>query len=48
MHARKLIETALLLKLFEAIEPELFRYPAITPRIFRSEVEKTVRTLSPV
>ena len=47
MHARKLIDTGLLLKFFEAIEPELFRYPAITPRIFRSEVEKTVRNLSP-
>ena len=34
-----LIEPAKALSLFEAIEPELYRYPAIDPKAFRARVE---------
>lgn len=37
-----LVDRAKLLQLFEAIEPELFRYPAIDPRRFRRAVLATV------
>lgn len=40
---RALVEPARLLELFEAIEPELYRYPAIDPATFREAVEEFVR-----
>jgi hypothetical protein len=36
---RGLVEPARALELYDAIEPELFRYPAIDPGTFRSRVE---------
>jgi len=39
MLERELIETAELRRLFAAIEPELFRYPAIDTAAFRRKVE---------
>jgi hypothetical protein len=40
MLARGLVEPRRLLELFEAIEPQLYRYPAIDPRAFRAAVEE--------
>ena len=40
MHARSLIDPQRLLELFAAIEPQLYRYPAIDPRSFRRAVEE--------
>jgi hypothetical protein len=40
MLERGLIEPARLVELFAAIEPELFRYPAIEPASFRRKVEE--------
>lgn len=45
MHERGLITPARLLKFFNAIEPDLYRYPAIEPRSFRLSVEETVAEL---
>lgn len=42
MLADGLIDRDRLLELFEAIEPELYRYPAIDPASFRRAVEDTV------
>lgn len=42
--ARGLVEVAQLRELFERIEPELFRYPAIDPPSFRRKVEETLGT----
>jgi hypothetical protein len=39
MRDRGLIQTSTLRELFEAIEPDLFRYPAINPAAFRVKVE---------
>lgn len=39
-----LVEPAKLLALFNQIEPELLRYPAITPANFRRAVETTIAT----
>ncbi len=39
MIERGLVEPARLLVLYEAIEPELYRYPAIDPPEFRRRVE---------
>lgn len=39
MVRRGLVEPARLLELFEAIEPALYRYPAIDPGAFRRSVE---------
>jgi hypothetical protein len=39
MIERGLVESAQLRELFEQIEPELFRYPAIDPAAFREKVE---------
>lgn len=46
MHERGLIEAARLLEFHRAIEPELFRYPAIDPPSFRRAVERVARELS--
>jgi hypothetical protein len=40
--ARGLVEPASVPELFEAIEPELFRYPAIDPAAFRRKVERAL------
>ena len=40
MFHRGLIEPSQMMKLFEAIAPQLYRYPAIDPRTFRQAVEK--------
>lgn len=40
-----LIEPDRLQELFEAIEPDLFRYPAIDPDTFRRSVEKFVESI---
>jgi hypothetical protein len=42
MLRRGLIERSELLRLFTAIEPELYRYPAIDPPSFRAAVEELV------
>jgi hypothetical protein len=39
-----LVEPARLRDLFAAIEPELFRYPAINPVAFRRKVEELLGT----
>lgn len=39
MRAGGLIENAQLSRLFETIEPDLYRYPAIDPRAFRAALE---------
>ncbi len=42
MLANGLVEKSKLIELFEAIEPRLFRYPAINPATFRRAVEAFV------
>jgi len=44
MLRRGLIERGELLRLFSAIEPELYRYPAIDPPSFRAAVEELAAT----
>jgi hypothetical protein len=39
MLARSLVDPARLRALYDAIEPDLYRYPAIEPRAFRRSVE---------
>ncbi len=41
--AERLIERTRLLELFEAIEPQLYRFPAIDPKAFRRAVEAVGR-----
>jgi Nucleotidyltransferase of unknown function (DUF6036) len=41
MHARHLIDPARLAEFFAAIEPQLYRYPAIDPGTFRKALERT-------
>jgi uncharacterized nucleotidyltransferase DUF6036 len=45
MARASLITTARLLEMFEAIQPQLFRYPAIAPQSFRHAVEEMVRRI---
>ncbi|MSP40401.1 MAG: hypothetical protein EXR70_18080 [Deltaproteobacteria bacterium] len=42
MFSRGLIEASKLKQFFEAIEPQLYRYPAIDPPAFRRAVESTI------
>jgi hypothetical protein len=42
MIAAGLIDRTEILRLYNAIEPELYRYPAITPAVFRRSVEQFV------
>jgi hypothetical protein len=42
MIERELVEPAQLRALYEAIEPQLYRYPAIDPRAFREKVDATL------
>jgi hypothetical protein len=46
MMKNRLIEPARLLELFSQIETELYKYPALNPRKFRSAVERVVHTRS--
>jgi hypothetical protein len=46
MHSRRLIDPTRLLELFAAIEPQLYRYPAIDPRSFRNVVKETAARLA--
>jgi hypothetical protein len=46
MAAAGLVEPAALLEHFEAIVPELYRYPAIDPPSFRHAVEDAVRAIA--
>lgn len=48
MRTHGLIDPTQLLDLFSAIEPELYRYPAIDPRSFRRSVEAVARELGTV
>ena len=41
----RLVEPTRLLELFEAIEPELFRYPAVDPRSFKEAVRAVVESV---
>jgi hypothetical protein len=43
MFTSELIQPEALLRLFELIEPELYRYPAIDPKTLRRRVEAVVR-----
>lgn len=43
MFETRLVEPARLRELFEAIEPELYRYPAIGPQRFRRAVESALQ-----
>jgi len=45
MFRRALIEPAQLKNLFEAIVPQLYRYPAIDPPAFRRALEKMIADL---
>jgi hypothetical protein len=47
MFGRGLIEPVELRKLFDAIEPQLYRYPAIDAPAFRRALEKTIETFGP-
>jgi hypothetical protein len=47
MSAQALITPARLWSLFETIEPDLFKYPAIHPPTFRSAVEHFIRRHTP-
>ena len=40
MIARGLVDPVRALELFNRIEPELYRFPAIDPRSFRARVER--------
>lgn len=42
MFARGLVDRAELLRLFEAIEPQLIRYPSIDPEVLRQKVKKAI------
>ena len=44
MFQRDLIEPTQLMKLFEAILPQLYRYPAIDPRAFQQAVAQAIGT----
>lgn len=44
--ARGLVEPAELLRLFEAIEPQLYRFPAVDPPALRKAVEAVVGSAS--
>jgi len=43
MRERGLVESERILALFEALEPELYRFPAIDPKSFRARVEAASR-----
>lgn len=45
MYRHRLVEPQMLLRLFEAIEPRLQRYPAIDPVRFREQVEGVLEKL---
>jgi len=43
MLARGLVERERLLAFYDAIEPDLYRYPAIAPHVFRQSVEAALK-----
>lgn len=43
MIARGLVDSVRLRELYDQVEPELYRYPAITPEAFRRKVENATR-----
>jgi hypothetical protein len=43
MIARGSVEPVRLIELFEAIEPELYRYPALDPRAFRRKLDAALK-----
>ena len=47
MHRLRLISADRLMELFAAIEPQLYRYPAIDPATFRKAVEGVAEELRP-
>jgi hypothetical protein len=47
MLERGLIDPARLLAFYEAIEAQLFRYPAVDPKSFRKAVEQFIRETAP-
>ena len=48
MIERRLVDPHRLLELFNAIEDQLYRYPALDPPAFRRAVERTVLEHPPV
>ena len=40
---RRLADAERLRELFEAVEPQLYRYPAIDPKSFRGRLEEALR-----
>lgn len=48
MRERKLIRPSRLMELFEEIEPELVRYPALNPSGFRSQTQAVVTRLEKI
>ncbi|MBL8180941.1 MAG: hypothetical protein JNL64_04960 [Blastocatellia bacterium] len=46
MFDSKLIEASRLLEFYDAIEPLIFKYPAINPEIFRSKVIAFIQTIA--
>jgi len=46
MHARGLIDPNKLRDLFAVIEPQIYRYPALSARTFREAVDRTVKALT--
>ena len=47
MISSRVVDTQKLLALFDAIEPELYRYPAINPAVFRRSVEDFIGRTRP-
>ena len=45
MFRRQLVDGARLLAFFVAIEPLIYRYPAIDPKRFRQAVDEVIATL---
>ena len=46
MFQRGLVQVGPLMKYFEAIEGQIYRYPALDPRVFRSAVENAINRLT--
>ena len=46
MIARGLVESSLLIELFDAIEPQLYRYPALAPAAFRRKLDVALSSLT--
>jgi len=46
MLSRKLVDPTQLLELYETVEPNLYKYPAIDPKSFRAKVDTVLRELT--